>query len=978
MTTLFAPRVDRAYQIFLQEAPDLLHTLEDGLLNLQGHAEPSQLNTLMRAAHSIKGCAASMGLGTIESIAHQLEEVFRALYRYKKPIDAELKELLMLAFDALQMPLRQEIDQTESTTSSNLRTDWVSRSQPTFDRLKTILADEIAADHGELPSMSDLGIDLVQIIFSGDVAQGIQHLVQQIKQGTTDRAIAGELRAQADVFIGVGEMTNLPGFQHIAQAVITALNHHPNQGIALTKLAIQNFRSAYQSVIDGDRTIGGTPSDLLLAMARPKSAPTAKLDFTQPTVSIVNPMAQIAPQPLSLGEQESKDKIQTKIQTVHTLGIAAAAKPPEVNTPVLSNVLRVDRHRFDQLSAHVGNLITYENAAKLQQQQLDRILQNMNHRVQQFEKIQLSLQDLHNKEAAIPQSPNFPALPHANTPFSTHAVTQILSDPLQFDTYTPAQNLTQSATEELACLKEVLQDLTLLAQQQQQQQRKKFQTLRDTQNDLLWIRMLPIEQILQRFPRMVRDLCVKYNKDVTVELIGTSTLIDKAVLEKLFDPLVHLVRNAFDHGVESPLTRQSHGKSDPATIAIKAYHQGNLTYVEIRDNGNGIDLNRIRTKAIAMGLTTLEAANHLSDTNILEFIFEPGFSTAIQVSELSGRGVGLDSVRENLRCLKGEVCVFSEVGEGTMFRLTFPLTLTIADLLVFRTQNLLLSVPVDSLAGIVMIQPSEIETLEGRSFYRDEDELIEIADLAIFQRHYPLPFTIDTQLQTLALPNPESSPIVIIEHDNRLLALVVDQIIQRQEQVIKPFNTLVPIPDYLCGCTVLGNGTLVPVLDSRELIQAHRVFQAHLPIEHFPQRCPLTQTSVQGEIGRSATILVVDDTLTMRGLLTESLSTLGYICLSARDGREALQVLAQVGQVDAVFTDLEMPVMNGFEFLQECRKHHSKAKLPIVVLSSRNGEKHRKLAAHLGANAYLTKPFLEHQLTQILTQCAVEPYIQNP
>ena len=981
MTTLSAPRTDRAYQIFLQEAPDLLQVLEDGLLTLQGHADPSQLNTLMRAAHSIKGCGASMGLGAIESIAHELEDVFRALYQYKKPINAELEELLMLAFDALQMPLRQEIDQTESSSNlglnpdlkTNLKTDWVSRSQPTFDQLKIILADEIAADHGELPSMSDLGIDLVQIIFSGDVAQGIQHLVQQIKQGTTDRAIAGELRAQADVFIGVGEMTNLPGFRDIAQAVITALNHHPNQGIALTKLAIQNFRSAYQSVMNGDRTIGGTPSDLLLTMTRPKSAPTAKLAFTQPIISIANPIAQPDPQSFSLEEQES-NPVQTKIQP---LGMSAA-KQPEVSTPVLSNVLRVDRHRFDQLSAHVGNLITYENAAKLQHKQLDRILHSMNHRIQQFEKIQLSLQDFHNKEATIPHATNLPAPPQSNTPLSTHAVTQILSDPLQFDTYTPAQNLTQSAIEELACLKEVLQDLTLLAQQQQQQQRKKFQTLRDTQNDLLWIRMLPIEQILQRFPRMVRDLCVKYNKDVTVELIGTSTLIDKAVLEKLFDPLVHLVRNAFDHGVETSLTRQSHGKFDPATIAIKAYHQGNLTYVEIRDNGNGIDLDKIKTKAIAMGLTTLEAANHLSDTDILDFIFEPGFSTAIQVSELSGRGVGLDSVRENLRCLKGDVCVFSEVGEGTMFRLTFPLTLTIADLLVFRTQNLLLSVPVDSLAGIVMIQPSEIETLEGRSFYRDEDELIEIADLAIFQRHYPLPFTIDTQLQTLALPNPNSSPLVIIEHGDRLLALRVDQIIQRQEQVIKPFNTLVPIPSYLCGCTVLGNGTLVPVLDSRELIQAHQIFQARSQTEHFPQRCRLNQNSVQPETGRSATILVVDDTLTMRGLLTDSLSTLGYTCLSARDGREALQVLAQVGRVDAIFTDLEMPVMNGFEFLQECRKHYSKANLPIVILSSRNGEKHRKLAAHLGANAYLTKPFLEHQLTQILTQCAVEPYIQNP
>jgi two-component system, chemotaxis family, sensor histidine kinase and response regulator PixL len=981
-------KTDRAYQIFLQEAPELLQVLEEALLHISAPGNQTQrLNTLMRTAHSIKGCAASMGLSAIESIAHQLEDVFRALYRRKETIDAELAELLIMAFDCLQMPLRQEIDQnTDSTadlntdsTSSSIVTerDWVAQSRPIFDRLKVRLATEMAADHGELPGMSDLGIDLVQVIFSGDVAQGIQHLVNQIKQGKT-ATIAPELRAQAEVFIGVGEMTNLPGFRQIGTTVITALNHHPNQGLAIAKLAIQNFRAAYQAVMNGDRTVGGSPSELLLAMSRPKTPSTAKLTFTQPAI----PESPITDCPIAAPIASFELPHLSSQRKSPTITPSPQPSQTEITAPILSNVLRVDRYRFDRLSAHIGNLITYENAAKLQQQQLDRILQNIQHRVQQFEKIQLSLQEIHQKETPVklpiaPRKSTRVAIAQTEEPFSARAVTQVLSDPLQFDTYTPTQNLNQSAIEELTCLKEILQDLTLLSQQQQQQQRKKFHTLRETQNDLLWIRMLPIEQIVQRFPRMVRDLCVKYEKDVMVNLIGTSTLIDKAVLEKLFDPLVHLVRNAFDHGVETPYMRQSHGKSAQATIEIRAYHQGNLTYVEIRDDGNGIDLNKIKTKAIGMGLATMEAVTHLSDPEILEFIFEPGFSTAIQVSELSGRGVGLDAVRENLRSLKGDVRVFSQVGEGTMFRLTFPLTLTIADLLIFRTQNVLLSIPVDSLAGIVMIQAHEVELLEGRSFYRDGDELIEIADLAIFRQHYPLPFMVDTQLQTLALPDPNSIPLVIIEHSDELLALPVTQIIQRQEQVIKPFNTLVPIPDYLCGCTVLGNGMLVPVLDSRELIRSNHMFFSRSDdrssTDYFP-RC----SRFSSNLGvRSATILVVDDTLTLRVLLTDSLTKLGYTCVSARDGREALQVLAQVGPVDAIFTDLEMPVMNGFEFLQECRKQYPKAELPIVILSSRNGEKHRKLAHYLGANAYLTKPFLEHQLTQVLTQCVVEPYTQK-
>ena len=972
---------DRITQIFLQEAPEFLEVLEQGLLNVREGWTIQELNHLMRAAHSIKGCAASVGMKSIELISHNLEDIFRALYHRKDPIGQELEELLLMAFDCLQIPLQQAIQanpvtNNQGSSENNLtawaesfivpnateEVDWIARSQPIFTQLKIHLANEFAQENGAMPSVEELGIDIVEVIFAGDVANGIRHLKAVLKNRPNE--LMGELRAQAEVFVGVGELTNLPGFRRISAAVLQAIELHPKQIITIANIAIQDFRSAYQTVIKGDRIQGGTVSDRLLMLSTPESSPECSqcLEPIQEIEAMANLESIITTPTKALAETPAR----TSSQTSHPAAVNSSGN--ELATPVLSNVLKVDRHRFDRLSAHVGDLVTYESVEQLQHQQLNSIIQSIHHRIEQFEKIQSTLQVM-SEQTTPDEDRSFvygeKLAPKADS-ISTASITQILSDPLQFDTYTPLQNLTQTATEELACLKEVVQDLVLLSGKKHQQQRRRLQTLHQTQNDLLWIRMLPIEQILQRFPRMVRDLSVQHEKQVTVTLVGSSTLIDKAVLEKLFDPLVHLVRNAFDHGVEIPQKRKARSKSEQATIEIKAYHRGNLTYVEISDDGNGIELNNIKAKAIALGLTTAEKVGYLKEQEILEFIFEPGFSTAIQVSELSGRGVGLDSVRENLRSLKGDVQVFSEINKGTMFRLTFPLTLTIADLLIFQTKNLLFSITVDSLSEILVVNHNDIEFIDNQSFYRDGDELILIAEPDLLLNQYPLPTTIDTQLPTIELPKTGDLALLLIESGDDIIALQVDKIIQRQEHVIKPFNSFVPIPDYLYGCTVLGNGQLVPVLDSRAFIQ----YQHRLASCEFKGRRSKPSTIVPHS---TPTILVVDDTLTMRELLSYSLTQLGFQCLTARDGREALHVLAQVGQVDCIFTDLEMPVMNGFEFIQECRSHYPKSKLPIVVLSSRNGQKHRDLAQKLGANDYLTKPFLEHQLIQVLNICAVVP-----
>ena len=615
------------------------------------------------------------------------------------------------------------------------------------------------------------------------------------------------------------------------------------------------------------------------------------------------------------------------------------------------NTVKVDLVRLDRLNNQIGELITQENGAILQIKQLQSLVNVLTDRLTHFERTTKGLQDLTDKSQ------------HAKAkleiePFvlSTEVSTESDFDPLQMDSYSELNTLVQGVMEEMAQFSEGMRDMTLIMQQAQQTQQQKKQTLKQVRNDLLWVRMFPLGDSLQRYPRMVRDMAKQYQKQVSVKLSGTNTLVDKAILDKLNDPLIHLVRNAFDHGVELPEDRQAQGKLAEATIEIRAYYRGNQTYIEVRDDGRGIDLERIKAKAIALHLTTAEEAKTLSNDRLHDFLFAPGFSTAAQVTELSGRGVGLDTVRSQIRLLKGSISIHSELGKGTTFTMRLPLTLTVAKLLVCSIGSNLLALPMDSLVSIVSIAPEELTTIQGKSYYRIQDQLIPVHSKDNFLNHYRIPRSISDHMQSLAMPQDGKFPLLLIAGESDIMALPVDHILQEQELVIKPFGNTIQPPPYLYGCTILGDGSLVPVIDTTALIMPERSNNGPAGID------PVIEQSSD----RIPSILVVDDSLTARHALCATLKKAGYHTIQARDGREALTQLQQHPHIQAVFCDVEMPHMNGFEFLTHCRRDYPKTRLPIIMVTSRSGDKHRQIATVLGATDYLTKPFLEQDLIKTL------------
>jgi len=465
---------------------------------------------------------------------------------------------------------------------------------------------------------------------------------------------------------------------------------------------------------------------------------------------------------------------------------------------------------------------------------------------------------------------------------------------------------------------------------------------------------------------MVRDLSTQANKEVKFKMVGASTLIDKAILEKLYDPLVHLIRNAFDHGIESPQNRTLQGKPSIGTIEICAYHRGNQTYIEVRDDGQGIDEEKVLRRATAMNLLPPADRTILSERQIYECLFAPGFTTAEQVSQISGRGMGLDTVQIQVKGLKGAIAVTSEQGKGTTFTIRLPLTLSIAKLLVFSINSRMLAIPIDSLLSINNIDREEIQTVQNQQFYPWEDELVPICPRSLLSYRSAPRFVDDADydsLKTMTLDR--SSKMILISHGDEVIALEVDRLIAEQEFAIKPFGKAIAPPPYLYGCTILGDGSLVPVVDGAALVthwlQPEIQQKALSPDSNHPTAAELAAPI-------TTTVLVVDDSLTMRQTLSLTLQKQGYRVFQARDGREALDLLQQNPSIQAVLCDIEMPRMNGFEFLTHYRTTFVDRNLPVIMLTTRGGEKHRQLATYLGAKAYLTKPFLEQELIQVLNE----------
>jgi len=619
----------------------------------------------------------------------------------------------------------------------------------------------------------------------------------------------------------------------------------------------------------------------------------------------------------------------------------SAATVPEL-------MARVPFKLLEQLDDLFSELILGRNALNLYLDQMGQFSNILRQRLQTLEEANRQLRTFYDRLAT--EGPGYPWIGNLGSTLGF--------DILEQDQYSDLHLLTQTQMETIVQIREVTDDLGLSLTDADQVTGKINQTVKQLQSKVTKARMRPLSDIVGRYPRAVRDLEAQYGKAVDLKLYGQSTLMDRTILEILKDPLTHLLRNAFDHGIEPPAMRAAAGKPARGLIEIRGFHRGNQTIIIVRDDGAGINLDKVRDRARGLGLDEVQLAA-AQEADLLDLIFEPGFSTASQVTTLSGRGVGMDVVRTNLQRVRGEVQVQTQPGQGTTFTITVPLTLSILRILLVESNGLVMAVPVDAIATMIQIQEAQRITIGDQDSLNWNGITIPLVRLADWLKFSSL----QRGAPPLSNPTIQDPTVLLIQVGENWQGIQVDRCWGDQEVAIRPVEGAIALPPGFAGCTILGDGRVVPLVDIPALLAW--IGDPHQQTYHQVQPQPPSLTLATGS---SRGILVVDDSINVRRFLASTLERSGYQVFQARDGQDAMEQLRGGLPVQAVVCDIEMPRLDGYGVLAEMQADPHLKQIPVTMLTSRSGDKHRSLAMSLGAAAYFSKPYNKQELLEKLEQ----------
>lgn len=964
---------DETRNLFLLEAPELLENIERDLLSLREDRSPAKVHNLMRMTHTLKGAAACVGLETIKTVAHSLEDVFKALYNPVVVIDPELEALLFQGYECLRLPLTAEITSTPIDEAKIL-----DRAAGVFTNLQGKLG-ELFDSQAQIPSSAELGFDITQSIFETGVSKRLQALTVALEHSQTTE-IAALLQEQATVFVGLAESLNLPGFGAIATTTIQALQTHPQDAVSIAQIALADLRTAQAAVLAGDRDRGGEPSLALRSLVANNSQDqnVESLDIL-PDLSILAQQwsDRAEPQPTNQGEISLEDNPEIEFELSDEWdfsqesmelvfgGLPSETKASEIfqvdelNLPSLESTnerlkeqasptqtVRVELAKLSRLNQLSGELLTNQNHQFAADEQIQATVQKLQQQLCQHQKILTQLRDWSDGLEIDMQ--------HAVAGTDTeklHNLQQLFSS--QF------QQLLNSAWDDTVQMEETIAETNLFSNRSSQILEKQQRLLTSVRDDLLTAQMSPLGELFSRFERVLQQLGAVHGKQVQLEISGTDVLIDKAIAQKLYDPILHLVRNAFDHGIEPTQQRLQSGKAVQGQICIQAYQQERWTVIAVSDDGKGLDFEKIGERALEINLIAPEQAESITEDKLIDLLFTPGFSTVTQVSDLSGRGVGLDVVRSQIEGLQGQISVQSQPQKGTTFYLQIPVSLKIAKVLIAQVGDRSYGFVAEAIERILLPQIDQIKQWQNGQRVIQQEDAHQYA-VPIYNLGQIVQQPVSTELNLTNKTTQHSFPLLLLNHQEETIAIEVDQVIGEQELVIRPVGKIITPPSYVLGCCILADSSLTLMLDSAELVAQLPQKLSKIAAKKVDPPSPIGSTASLSK--SAAQILVVDDSLTVRQNLVTILQKAGYQVWQAKDGAEAIACLQQHPTIKLVISDIEMPGMNGFKFLSHRLQNPDWQQIPVIMLTSRSSEKYQQIAIELGANGYLTKPYLDREI----------------
>ena len=1008
---------------FVQEAQSYTPTIQRGIIEF--HQDATRLDEIQQAyrqVHTIKGAALMIGMEDLSEIAEELENTLEKFSNGDGAINAEQATFLLAQLEQIESLLDQ--------ASVNLQTSDAAPDEQTADNSASFSA--LLGDYSlELPAefLADLpagfSLDFDQAAAAEFAHEDDDQPAANNKHAATEIAQEADEEIDEEIDAEMLEVFALEAEEHlqIISANLQILEHNPQEREALSTIRRSSHTLKGAAGVMGFKTtshLAHRMEDLLDHLAeRPaaSSAQTTALLLASTDAleklsrgakrselnheldnlygryeSILPQLIQPQPEFQPNGSPQSKKITAVAAPQVETLKPIESFAVETNDSAILDfdepkaahantgaqpqpqkTMVRVGLDKLDEMVKLMGEMIISRTTLEQRLKDCETQLHEMRLSTGRLRKIAGKLEI--DYEANQLRSSDFGARIFGNNPLDANKATHfvdapVFNDPksahgfddLEFDRYTEFHELTRQLVETSTDTHATTGELDDLLGNVDALLNRQRRLSDDLQERMMRLRMVPLGTLATRLYRTVRVTADGEDKQVDLEIEGEDVEIDTQVLSSLVEPLLHLLRNAVVHGVEPSASRLIEGKPERGAIRLKAFYEGTSIVLVITDDGRGMNAQELRRKAVKEFFVTAEEAACLSDEQAWQLIFLPGFSTAARVNENAGRGVGMDIVRDSVQRQQGSVTIKSQVGVGTTMLLRLPMSLHVTRALVVRAAGQRFAIPLGVISSLAQTAATDFDDLTGEKILWVGSEFYPVTHLNALLDLPALAERDDERIQTL-----------LIQIGEIQIALTLDEVIEAREIVIKPLEGFLKGARGLLGATILGDGSVVPILDVVSLLQpqANQGFAAAKTLTAVqPQTVLATPPKPQKA---QLCVMIVDDSPSVRRVLSNLITKTGWQTTTAKDGLEAIELLQSARSLpDLILSDVEMPRMDGYELLSTLKRQESLAQIPVVMITSRAGDKHRQRALDLGASDYVVKPYQDSVLLDTIKLLANE------
>jgi len=918
--------------IFLMEAWDTVAALDRAAATLE---RAGGVDELFVVTHRLKGAASLHGFSKIAALAAELEDVLGA-----RPPDA--RKLSTLA-GHLRRALDAVADGAPSPagTGAEAARPAEAAPAPASPGVPTARSPRAAAAAGASRMSADPLRKELETFFAGNadvlayfLPEATEHLedvtaaLSALERGPDAAELARLFRA-VHTLKGAAYVVGCVRVGEVAHRMEDVLVAAREGSRPLTPAAVETLfaadgalrlmlglapdpRASVTEVVAGVRA----RLDVLLAGAPvPAAAPPPEPTPAPPALAMPSPLAALASAP-----RPSPARVEPRRAPRQTI--------------------RVNLERLDSLMDLVGEMVIGRERVDRRLDEVDRLSASL---LASRARLAQYVADYERREFDPRRS--MPVAKPAPAPTVGLSVAELFAE-LEFDRYDDAGIFARTVAEIAADIAELQSELTAVSRALRDDIAHVHRITGALRSEIGRARLVPIGSLFGRFVRQGQEAARAARKTVRFETRGEAVELDTSIIEQIVDPLLHLVQNTIAHGIETPEERHACGKDATGTVTLSAAHEGGAVLVEVADDGRGIDPNRLRRRAVEQGFAPADA--ELDDNAALDLVFLPGFSTASAVTTAAGRGVGLDVVRTNVRRLNGEVEVRSVVGEGTRFTLRLPLTLLVSEALMITVDDERMAVPLNAAQLVTEVRPDDVRSGPRGEAIVVGDDLVDLVPLS-------------SLLGLERLPRRPRRPVIVVRGAGRTLAIEVDEILHKQEIVVKPLGAFLQGVGPYGGASVGADGRVTLVLDAGALVETAA---GAVTAARGEARAARSRAEAVAAAGRPR-VLLVDDSVSVRKFVGQMLEKAGFDVTTAADGADAMVRLAEAA-FDVLVTDLEMPRVNGYELIEDVRRRAATRELPVIVLTTRAGDKHVALAKSLGVEHYVTKPVEEHAFVSLV------------